>query len=380
MTFGRPDTLRDANRRLSSAEYEAGECRLDARPRVLFVELTRACNLACPMCRQPRSVPTHQKLSDAHFERIADELFATAELVDLRGWGESLILPDFPARLERTVEAGCGVRVVTNLSFRRDAVLERLAEVGAMIGVSIDSAEADTLAELRLGAHLGRIEHNLALLGAAYGRAGLSHRLSFYVTVQRPALPHLETLVTLAARHGIPQIRLGPVTIQPGHPLDLSDARDEVQRALDRMHAAAAEHGVEVSFLASLVEGMVERSHDLPCLHPWAYAYFAWDGSVGFCDHLIGPGGDPFLMGHLDRQSFDEIWNGPAWVELRREHLGQRRADAPLFHECAWCYRNRHADFEDLLVPGCARSRITLDDSRLVNLAGPSAPSDRPPV
>lgn len=378
MTFGRPDSVRDANRRLSLTEYESGKCSLVARPRVLFVELTRACNLACPMCRQPRSVPAHQKLSDAHFERIADELFATAELVDLRGWGESLILPNFPERLERAVEAGCDVRVVTNLSFRRDQVLARLAEVGAMIGVSIDSADADTLSELRLGASLERIEHNLRLLGEAYGRAGRSDRLSLYVTVQRPALPHLEKLVTLAARHGIPQIRLGPVTIQPDHPLDLTSARDEVLCALDRMRASAREHGVEVSFLASLVADMVERSHELPCLHPWAYAYFAWDGSVGFCDHLIGPAGDPFLMGHLDRQSFEEIWNGSEWVELRREHLGERRAEAPLFHECAWCYRNRHADFEDLLVPRCARSRLTLDDSRLVTLPGASSPPDHP--
>jgi MoaA/NifB/PqqE/SkfB family radical SAM enzyme len=361
MTFGRPDPVRDENRRRALEDYEQGRTVLQSRPRVLFVELTRACNLACPMCREPGSVPRHQRLSESHFSRIASELFPTAELVDLRGWGESLILPEFPQRLETAVSHGCDIRIVTNLSFRRDEVLAQLAAVGAMIGISIDSADAETLALLRQGAQLGRIERNLRLLGEAYAAAGRSDRLSFYVTVQRPALPSLEKLVELAARYGIPQIRLSPVTLQPGHPFDLAPVRDQTLDALDRMRAAASRHGIEVSLLASMVDGWIERDHASPCLHPWAYAYFAWDGSVGFCDHLIGPAGEPFLVGHLDRQPFEEIWNGPGWTALRHEHLGERRADAPLFHECAWCYRNRHADFEHLLVPRCARTRVLLN-------------------
>jgi hypothetical protein len=65
-------------------------------------------------------------------------------------------------------------------------------------------------------------------------------------------------------------------------------------------------------------------------------------------------------MGDLRKNSFHEIWNGPSWQQLRAEHLGLRRGEAPLFAECAWCYRNRHIDFEHVLDPELAGARTLL--------------------
>ena len=48
------------------------------------------------MCRNPGEVPATLRMSDEMFARVEDELFPTADLIDLRGWGESLILRNFP--------------------------------------------------------------------------------------------------------------------------------------------------------------------------------------------------------------------------------------------------------------------------------------------
>src|SRR6266851_6288585 len=98
--------VRDANRQLGRMEYETGQTILKSKPRALFVELTRHCNLACPMCRNPGEVPASLRMSEQMFARIESELFPTADLIDLRGWGESLILPEFPERARRASRFG----------------------------------------------------------------------------------------------------------------------------------------------------------------------------------------------------------------------------------------------------------------------------------
>src|SRR5260370_3822953 len=152
------NVLRDANRDLARREYRDGETVLRSKPRALFVELTRHCNLLCPMCRVRGQVSPSQRMSARLFEQVEAELFPTADLIDLRGWGESLILPEFPDRAYRAARFGASLRVVTNLSFRRDSVLDLLSELGFYVGISIDSADPAVLQLLRHGASLETIE------------------------------------------------------------------------------------------------------------------------------------------------------------------------------------------------------------------------------
>lgn len=348
---------RDTNRQLARREYESGHVVLKSKPRALFIELTRHCNLACPMCRNPGEVPATLRMSDEMFARVEDELFPTADLIDLRGWGESLILPEFPDRAMRASRFGAALRIVTNLSFRRDAVLDQLAELGFHVGVSIDSADPDVLSFLRRGARLQVIESNLTRLATKYHARGIANRLNLYVTCQLPALPTLEGLVDLASRTGIGDIRLAPVGTRLPF-LSIASKMDETEAALERVRRRALETNVRVSVTASLIDDMFPAEDKSPCLHPWTWCYVAYDGRLGFCDHLIA--NDPYILGSLERSSFEEIWNGAGWVELRKEHLGLRREKAAYFHECAWCYKNRHIDCEDVVEPSYEAKRLTI--------------------
>jgi MoaA/NifB/PqqE/SkfB family radical SAM enzyme len=367
-------SVREMNRRLARLEYEEGRTILQSKPRALFIELTRHCNLACPMCRYPGEVPPTQRMSEALFARVEAELFPTADLIDLRGWGESLILPEFPDRARRASRHGASLRVVTNLSFRRDAVLDLLADLGFYVGVSIDSADAEVVSFLRGGAKLSIIEANLARLGERYRALGLQDRLNLYVTLQAPALPALEQIIDLAARHGIEDVRLAPVGTSLAF-LSLSPVKTELVDALDRVRRRAAATNVRVSVTASPLEGMLPNENTGACVHPWMWCYVTYEGRIGFCDHLIAA--DHYTLGSLRTDAFDQIWNGAAWVALREEHLRDRRASAPHFHECAWCYRNRHVDCEDIVEPSQAVHRLTLHPRR----AAPGTPrADRSPA
>jgi radical SAM protein with 4Fe4S-binding SPASM domain len=296
-------------------------------------------------------------MSGETFAIVERELFPSADLIDLRGWGESLILPEFEDRARRASVHGAALRVVTNLSFRRDDAIALLAELQFHVGVSVDSADPDILAKLRRGANAELISHNLRHLSDAYQRLGIIDRLNIYVTCQRPALGTLERVVDWASDHGVRYVRFAPVGSNAVS-LSISSSETVVRTALDRIRSRALARNLDVSVTASLIEGMFPNHEASPCLHPWMWCYIAYDGGIGFCDHLVGA--DHYTLGSILQTPFDEIWNGKGWVELRREHVGDRREGAAYFHECAWCYRNRHVDCENIVEPRAEKHRLRL--------------------
>jgi MoaA/NifB/PqqE/SkfB family radical SAM enzyme len=286
-------------------------------------------------------------MDGALFRRIGEELFPTAELVDLRGWGESLLLPDIVELIRYTCDFGCDIRFMTNLSFRREKVLAALAESNCYLAVSLDSAEDDILSKLRRGASLTRIRSNLQFLVKQYRALhGDSDRIVLYCTVQRPALATLRSLVTFASEVGIQEIRLAGVLTKKPH-LSLSECDANVIVALESVALASQQHGIRV-VIATHFAGLPESGPEKPpCIRPWSFACVNVDGSTGFCDHLIGPLARKYHIGDLRSSSFRDIWNSDQWQGLRREHCMERRADFRLFAHCDWCYRNRYVEFED---------------------------------
>lgn len=142
-------------------EYTAGIAILESLPRFLLVELTQGCNLACPMCRPKRIATRERTMTDELFERVASILFPTAEVVDLRGWGESVILPNFSERAQRVLDSGATLRIVTNLAYSRPKVLSHLLYGGAWLDLSIDTLDEEAIKVVRPGAQPDLIRRNL---------------------------------------------------------------------------------------------------------------------------------------------------------------------------------------------------------------------------
>lgn len=339
--------VRENNSALNLAEYRNHAIKLQSRPQYVLVELTQGCNLACPMCRETRLSLKGRSMSLALFDRIAEQLFPTARMVDLRGWGESLVVPHLKHCVEVARDYGPEVRFVTNLAMRNPPV-DLLAESRAHVAVSIDSANAQIYQQLRRGADFKRFRANLAALVAAYARHNSSRELlTINATVSNPSLAGLPDLVDFAHDMGIVEICLFEVFAARAPDLSLAGQEQRVDDALDRVRKRISSKNVRVR-LGTRLGTMPEKAAGGPeCLHPWSYALCAYDGGVGFCDHLNGPDGEDYILGSLNERSFEDIWNGPAWVELRREHVGARRGKAANFSECAWCYQHRNVDFED---------------------------------
>ena len=350
---------RDRNSALNLAEYRSGMERLNSKPQYVMVELTQGCNLSCPMCR-PETLPYKGRtMSLDLFEKIADSVFATAAMIDLRGWGESLLLPHIDYCVERAVRSGAEVRFVTNLTMKAPP-FDLLAGAACHVAVSVDAVDHETYAMLRRGADFDRLKSNLEALVKAYRLHGApADRIVLTCTVTKPGLASLPDLAAFAIEMGVPEVRLFEVFAEKGSALSLSGADEEVDAALVAMRESVRDKAIKIVIGSRLGTMPLRNVGEAACLHPWAYILFAYDGGVGFCDHLNGPDGADYILGSLHESNLEDIWNGPAWRQLRREHLGERRSNADNFRECAWCYKHRLVDFEHMFSPDMSQTLLT---------------------
>jgi MoaA/NifB/PqqE/SkfB family radical SAM enzyme len=329
---------------------------------MLFIELTENCNLSCTMCRSNGPFDRAKNMSEELFDSIGAALFPSAEVVDLRGWGESTILKGFSRFVEKTLDYGCRIRLVTNGTVPNEAMWRRLVRTGSLIAVSFDAAEPATFAALRPGAKLDIILKNLEIMVDEGHTSGIgTDNIHLNVVVQPGALAELSGIVRHAARLGL-RVQLNPVTLDENDPENLRFHLPELADELRGMAESAADLGVDVQINAALDPQWALRDHaDKTCTHPWMYAYVNYAGRVGFCDHLIGSSVSQYLLGDLRANPFTEIWNNDAYQKLRGEHAAGVEAISHQYEECRWCYRNRYVDFDDISYPPYARHRVPLE-------------------
>lgn len=352
------DDLRAANALLNSAETARAATVLQSRPRTIFVELTRSCNLACPMCRP--AIVSHRSLAmtDEILDRVRTELFPYVEVVDLRGYGESALDNRLLPLVDEVNRLGATPKIITNLAPRAPGWWAELGSRAILVGISLEAASPGLYESTRRGARYPRFRANLEALRAAQLARGGEADLYFNVTVSDETVDEICGLVDLAVAHQIPLITLNPLFHD-------DDALGEGQRprvgvshtALPALRASltaaqelAQRSGVELRVGANLGSGCSARGGYEQCIHPWSYVYIRHDGGIGFCDHLTTH--DAAIYGHLATDDFMAVWNSPSYQQLRSDHGGRDFARLRAQEiECGWCYANRFTDAEHLIDP-----------------------------
>jgi len=346
------DDLTNKNSQLNNHEYNNGDIELQSYPQYIMIELTQGCNLTCPMCRDVRISPKARTMPDEIFSIISEELLPMAKLVDLRGWGESLLLPHIDRYIRSIEKSGRKMRFVTNLNFRRDDILELLVKNRCQIAISLDTIDQEIFSTVRGGGKLDCVTRNIGLLTKlSLDTYGNSDQIYISSTVQNLTIDGIPSLVEYAGLNDIHEIRLFSITIDPTSIHSIQGHEERVNNALIEAKLVAKKFGIKLiagTRLGCLPENPIQLE---PCIHPWSYACIHYDGTVGFCDHLIGPEGQNYNLGNLHESTFSEIWNNDEWQKLRLDHITNRSTSNVLFNECRWCYKNRYIDFEYLFNP-----------------------------
>lgn len=365
------------NRNLNHKEFAERATTLASRPLALFIELTKNCNLKCPMCRSGETYSHEFNLDRRLFEQLADELFQSALLVDLRGWGESTMLPHFAETVDIALKYRAQLRLVTNGQLNRVKIWEKLMAAHAIIAVSCDSADAELFRKLRGGGRLPALKRTVSTLVRLRERYNApDSNLELITVASGDNLPGLSGIVTMAADLGVKKVTVFPLQSINSDPSHLHHHLAAAQAAYSSAASRARAEGIELRLGAAPDVNMAipDKVKMHPCMHPWSYAYIDYAGRVGFCDHLIG--NPVYTFGSLSKMSFEEIWNSEQWVSLRKSHVAGILPDR--FFPCRWCFKNRYVDFEDRLHPDYA-ARIVATNT-VEQVTSPLSGDPTPPL
>ncbi len=359
---------RERNAALNHQEYLSRALTLESYPTMVFVELTENCNLSCHMCRSSKGYDRALDMSPALFDTIATSLFPRATLIGLNGWGESTILRDFPERLRRAVESGAEVRLVTNAHAMTPALWRLFFQGDNVVVVSFDSADPEMFAKLGRG-NFSLVKRNLeqgVKIRDEVGR-GLIY---LNMVVNSYTLVTLPNVIRFAADLGLNKVVVNPIKVVTSHPSHLGYSVDHIPVVLDESAALATSLGVTLQLGGALDESLaVPEALPDTCENPWSNVLIEHTGRVTFCHHLLHTPAE-YGMGSLAQSSFDDVWNGAPFQELRRLHVDAERSRGlpSRFQKCTWCYHNRYSDAEFPTEALNGREVSTLSGKKLYRL------------
>ena len=343
----------------SIKEFESNEVYLETYPSIIFMELTENCNCRCPMCRGNYRNGSDKNMPFSLYKKIADDLFPYAKYIDFRGWGESLLLRYFTKYVNYAKRFDAKFKIITNLSVKNDNYLNYLVANDFLIGISLDAAEEGLCKRIRTGSDYKLILRNLGVLISLMEKLDKSKdNIYFTVTVSALNLDNLIDIIKLAEQLGIHKIKLNPITIDSENPFSLSKEKSHIEKIIENIKEESAE--ISIEFNASLHEELsIESAIRKRCIHPWMYCYINHKGHIGFCDHLIGPSYDSYLLGDISREDFKGIWNNEKAIRLRQQHIDHENGLLKEFDACNWCYKNRYIDLENIIHPNYSKYVIS---------------------
>jgi radical SAM protein with 4Fe4S-binding SPASM domain len=336
--------IRDLNKRLNQWETYYQEEVLESKPIIIQFSTGTKCNLKCVFCidREGTAAKSHKDLSFNDFLRLSEPL-TLASTVQLYGWGEPFVNPDYEQMFNYITQnlAGIAVYISTNGILLNHKWIQKLVSYGnCNINISLNAATPETYSLIMKGNNFKEVINNIKNLNYARKKAKskLSIDLSF-VSIQQN-IHELPKFVELAAELNAGVVVQDLMIIEEKHK-NLSLAYDPEPDRVDRIFKLAQHKAVEkkvpiTSFDANAYSSdyfkfddlsaccsneELEMSSDLfsdiypmpgICYDPWQKLMVGMDGRVLPCCY------SEMEMGNLYQQTLSEIWMGERYRYLRR--------------------------------------------------------------
>lgn len=277
-------------------------------PVLIWLELTRRCNLTCPHCYIDGGLAREDEMPASEFYRLLDEF------ADMGVWavaftgGEPTLHPEFAGLVCHARRRNLLVGIATNGMFLTQELLDSLPRDGVIISVSLDNLHVSA-------------QHDFALATRAILRSQASGFLTNIMTnSNRENIHHLDKVMSWAESNGV------SVRSVPFSPLGRGKVHSYLENTTNDVEVAARfwvrecqwehEYHKKAGLCVGLIfnYGLTLSAMTRRCSSGRFLSYVSSDGVVYPCTMCAGE--KVLSPGNVRGQSFAEFWRSD-W-EIRK--------------------------------------------------------------
>lgn len=311
--------------------------RINSMPVRITLNTNKNCNLSCKLCgfsTKAQNLGKDRMKLDL-LEIISEELFSTAWEVVPSTVGEPLLFENFLDLVHLIGEYQCRIELYTNGMLLNEGMSRKLLPYLADLKVSFDAASRSVFEDLRLKSNYETIIHNITKFNELKNnfKYVLPPTITFQVTLARSNIKELSSLVELASNIGIDRIAASHAYIfnQNLKSESLIFNRDLSDKNLFEAYNLSKNLNVN-TFFPRPFNGLNNSKNYLFKAKTCSYLYKeTWINANGDVHPCFLP--DSPVLGNLHEESFQEIWNGSLYRNMRRTVNDEK----PLFSRCKNC-------------------------------------------
>lgn len=337
LPFGSPE-FKDMNERIALQDMDRCAEVMRAMPTWVNVTGTTVCNLKCFMCNQALD-PDIPKwfMSDDVYDRVVEELYPFAKMVQFSAFGEPLMTPKMDQKLDDLERTHTKLDIVTNgtLMLRDKRTREQLLRVLGHVIFSLDGATAATYNAIRIGADFDRVMANIN--GFCSRRLEMPEaerpHLGFNFILMKRNVHEAPMLVEMCAALGAQQITFNHMVVFDDSLKDesLQFHQELSNRYLTEVREVADRLGVPVTIpplfktndaapaSVPTAPAPTPRQADGPgmptvkCMFLWQRVYISVNGGVVPCCLAGVP-----EFGNMMDDGFAAVWNNDTYRTYRK--------------------------------------------------------------
>jgi MoaA/NifB/PqqE/SkfB family radical SAM enzyme len=309
----------EENIRLNNEEYAQRKVILASTPQNIFVQINAVCNANCVFCSKGYDYPIF-RLDDwlAKYGEKVTPVLAQARQVILTGSGEFLGLPDAPRILDyfNTEFPHVEKYIATNGSYLTPKIVERICSGGSkyVMQMSLHGSTPEMHRAMMRYRSYDRVQNSIRTLLEA--RKGGDVQVLFMFVMTTLNIDDLPNFVRYAAHMGADKVVCGYFYIYESNQkyLSLYFKQDLANQRIEEARQVAGELGITLQ--APPKFGLAAEVYKKPdcCQEPWYQLMLSIEGHVLPCDVY---GAFP-REENLNDKTFMEVWNGPAYQEIRK--------------------------------------------------------------
>lgn len=280
-------------------------------PEIFNIEITSDCPMSCKMCPRKEMKRKVGHMNFELFKKIIDQAKEYSDVIWFDHFGDPLVHPEFEKFIKYANSKGIETKISSNPTLLTEKNIQKIFNSGLKhLLISLDGTDEKTYKFLRGdNANYGFAVNNIKNL--------VKKKIE-----QKRKYPFIE----LSMIHmKITQKQVGQFKEQWNIP--------GIDRILIKPFRTWDGSQEDIKKMAEKSQLMVkdERRLEYPCLRPWFVITVLWDGRVVPCCYDYD---GKYIIGDLNKESLEEIWNNKNMVRLREQHIKNNLADNPLCINC----------------------------------------------